>query len=62
MLERFPLIGRIVPERNQPEWREVIYKSWRLIHRVDERRKVVYAARVWHGARGEPEFSGTPGN
>ena len=34
----------------------LVYKSWRLIYRVEEGRQVIYAARVWHGARGEPEL------
>jgi plasmid stabilization system protein ParE len=54
VLERFPFLGRKVPERHEEVWRELIYKSWRLIYFVDEPRKIIYAARVWHGARGEP--------
>ena len=55
-LERFPFLGRMVPEWGQTEWRELVYKSFRLIYHVDERRGVIEAARVWHGARGEPSL------
>jgi plasmid stabilization system protein ParE len=55
-LKRFPFMGRMVPEWGQSEWRELIYLSYRLIYHVDERRKVVEAARIWHAARGEPRL------
>jgi plasmid stabilization system protein ParE len=35
-LERFPLSGRIVPEVGLNEYREIIYKSHRVIYRVDK--------------------------
>ncbi len=55
-LAKFPLMGRVVPELKRHEWRELIYGSYRLIYRVDERNKIVYAARIWHAARGTPEI------
>jgi addiction module RelE/StbE family toxin len=56
ILEKFPELGRIVPERNQSAIREIIVKSYRLIYRVRRDEKVVEILRVWHGARGEPEI------
>ena len=56
LLEKYPFFGRVVPELERKEWRETVYKRWRLIYYVDERRQTIYAARVWHGARGEPEL------
>jgi plasmid stabilization system protein ParE len=56
MLAKFPFMGRVVPERGEPEWRELIYKSYRLIYHVNEPRQLVHAARVWHGARGLPHL------
>ena len=35
-LESFPLSGRIVPEVGLNEYREIIYKSHRVIYRVDK--------------------------
>ncbi len=55
-LGRFPFLGRVVPERGDPDWREIPYKSYRLIYHVSERESTVEAGRVWHSARGEPEF------
>lgn len=55
-LEKFPDIGRIVPERNQPNIREIIVKSYRIIYRVSPKEKVAEILRVWHGARGQPEI------
>ncbi len=56
VLERYPFFGRVLPEHDGVEWRELIYKKWRLIYRVDERNKIIHAARIWHGARGLPEL------
>jgi plasmid stabilization system protein ParE len=35
-LEKFPLSGRVVAEIGLPEYREIIYKSHRVIYRVDQ--------------------------
>jgi len=55
-LEKFPELGRIVPERNQPQIREIIVKKYRVIYRFRPNDKIVEILRVWHGARGEPEI------
>jgi toxin ParE1/3/4 len=57
MLEKFPFMGRMVPERRQNEWRELIYKSYRVVYRVKESEKAVQIIRVWHAARGEPDLT-----
>jgi toxin ParE1/3/4 len=54
----FPEIGRMVPEFRQPNLREVICRSYRIIYRLrrdDERIDIV---RFWHGARGFPHITG----
>jgi toxin ParE1/3/4 len=56
MLERFPEIGRIVPERNQPHIREIVVSPYRIVYRLRKPEKLVEILRVWHGARGEPEI------
>ena len=53
-LEKFPELGRIVPERNQPEVRELIVKNYRVIYRIRQKEKRLEILRIWHGARGEP--------
>jgi plasmid stabilization system protein ParE len=35
-LERFPKSGRVVPEISSEEFREVIYRSHRVIYRIDK--------------------------
>lgn len=45
-LEAFPQSGRMVPEIGLPEYREVIYRSHRVIYRVD--RSVVAILTVRH--------------
>ena len=55
-LERFPELGRVVPERNQPNLREMVVKNYRVIYRVRHKDKLLEILRVWHGARGEPEI------
>lgn len=53
-LEKFPELGRIVPERNQPDIRELVVKNYRIIYRVRHKQKLLEILRIWHGARGKP--------
>jgi toxin ParE1/3/4 len=55
-LEKFPELGRVVPERNQPNLREIVVKNYRIVYRLRQKEKVLEILRVWHGARGEPEI------
>jgi toxin ParE1/3/4 len=55
-LEKFPELGRVVPERNQPNIREMVVKNYRIIYRVHQKEKFLEILRVWHGARGEPQI------
>ena len=52
----FPQSGRMVPEKKDPLIRETLVGSYRIIYRVDESKKVVALARIWHSARGTPEL------
>ena len=56
LLEQFPEIGRVVPEEQDENIREIILPPYRIIYRVLAEHHVVAIARVWHGARGEPEI------
>jgi plasmid stabilization system protein ParE len=49
-----PLRGRIVPERKQRDCREIIFKPYRIVYRVNEEKNLVEVLRFWHGARGTP--------
>ena len=48
----FPSLGRIVPEFGNPELREIISQSYRVIYKFDEEGDLVAILRIWHGARG----------
>ena len=58
VLAQFPLIGRVVPEEGDEAVREIIFRSYRIIYQVLAQKQIVAIARLWHGARGEPELPG----
>jgi plasmid stabilization system protein ParE len=57
-LAQFPQLGRIVPEEQDENVREIIFRPYRIIYKVLAEKQIVAIARVWHGARGEPEIPG----
>lgn len=57
LLVVFPELDRVVPEFMGVETaRELVYRSYRIIYRVDHARRQVEVSRFWHGARGTPPF------
>lgn len=56
VLAQFPQLGRVVPEENDETIREVILRPYRIIYKVLADRQLIGVARIWHGARGEPEI------
>lgn len=52
-LPRFPQLGRVVPEWESPQIRELIVGNYRLIYKIEVERIIVLA--VIHGARLMPE-------
>ena len=48
-LSKFPLIGRIVPEFNDQNIREIIYQHYRIIYKVNG--KSIFILTVAHGGR-----------
>ena len=56
VLQTHPEIGRAVPEYRNRSIRELIFKPYRIVHRVDHDRKCVEIIRVWHAARGIPKM------
>jgi len=48
-LQEFPFSGRIIPEINNPDCREVIYGTYRIMYRVEK--DEVWVTGVIHGAR-----------
>lgn len=53
-LQLFPEQGRVVPEYRNSDLREIIFRSYRVIYRVNHDRKLCEIARIWHSARGIP--------
>ena len=53
-LAAFPEMGRRVPEFRQPNLREVICRSYRIIYRLRNSEERIDIVRFWHGARGFP--------
>ena len=53
-LRTFPERGRVVPEFRRPELREIIFRSYRIIYRMNHADESVEVVRFWHGARGFP--------
>ena len=58
-LHTFPERGRIVPEFRRPELREIIFRSFRIIYRMNNADQSVEIVRFWHAARGFPRIPGT---
>ena len=54
-LSKMPERGRIVPEIQLEEVREIIFKSYRIIYRVHGQQ--VEILRFWHASRGAPEIT-----
>ncbi len=48
-LIRFPKMGRIVPELENVEIREIIYRNFRVIYRLKE--NILEIVRIIHGSR-----------
>ena len=48
-LTAFPMVGRVVPEAQRDEIREILYRSYRIIYRITAERVEVLA--IIHGAR-----------
>ena len=51
----FPESGRVVPELGDPDVREMIHGSYRIIYEVKRSPEAVFVLRFWHAARGTPE-------
>jgi plasmid stabilization system protein ParE len=48
-LKSFPKIGRIVPEYNQDEIRELIYYSYRIIYKITKQN--IFIVSIFHASR-----------
>jgi toxin ParE1/3/4 len=55
-LQEFPESGRSVPEYRDDNIREIIFRPYRIVYRIDHERRLCEIARVWHSARGLPQL------
>ena len=51
-LSFLPERGRAVPEFKDPQIRELILKSYRIVYRVKSAERVMEISRFWHAAQG----------
>jgi plasmid stabilization system protein ParE len=56
LLVSFPEMGRVVPEFDELDIREIIHKSYRIVYRVRLEKRTIEVSRFWHGARGTPDL------
>jgi toxin ParE1/3/4 len=55
-LTHFPERGRMVPEFRRPQLREIVFRSYRIIYRVNSADHSLEIVRFWHAARGFPRI------
>ena len=53
-LQDFPESGRIVPEYRNDSIREIVFRPYRIVYRVNHTKQLCEIARIWHSARGIP--------
>jgi toxin ParE1/3/4 len=58
-LHTFPERGCMVPEFRRTELREIIFRSYRIIYRMNHTDQSLEIVRFWHGARGFPHIPNT---
>ncbi len=51
-----PYLGRVVPEFQQQDLREIVHSHYRIIYRLHEVIQNIEIIRIWHGARGYPKI------
>lgn len=56
-LAQFPRMGRVVPEENDENIREIILSPYRIFYRVNDSAHLIEIIRYWHAARGTPEIT-----
>ena len=53
ILAHHPEAGSVLAEKQDPRWRKLIFKSWKIAYRIDREARAVYVIRVWHASRNE---------
>ena len=52
-LKSFPQMGRPLRELGE-DWRQLVFRPYRIIYFVDDSSRSVFISRVWHSSRAEP--------
>ena len=52
-----PESGRVVPEYNEPNLRELIFGNYRVIYRIRKEEATIYIQTVWHVRQEPPKTS-----
>jgi len=55
-LQDFPESGRVVPEYRNSTVREIVFRPYRIVYRVDHGTGRCEIARIWHSSRGVPQL------
>ena len=55
-LGQFPELGRVVPELNDDLIREIIVRAYRVVYRIDHRKRLIEVIRFWHAGRATPNL------
>lgn len=55
-LENLPYLGRVIPEILNKQYRELLYKSYRIVYSVFEEKNIIYIHFVIHGKRNFKSF------
>ncbi len=51
-----PEAGSRMREFNEPMWRQLVFRSYRIVYHINQSAKTVEIVRIWHGARGDVEM------
>jgi toxin ParE1/3/4 len=58
ILNQNPKAGSCVQELGNSDWRQLVFRNYRIIYHINDEEKTVEIVRVWHGARGDVELPG----
>jgi len=56
LLSQSPELGRVVPEFERAEIREIVVRSYRVVYRIHYSHRLIEIVRFWHAARGTPRI------
>ncbi len=55
VLIEFPELGSVIREMNDPDWRQLVFRSYRIVYHINRAQGLIEIVRVWHAARGDVE-------